>query len=110
MHPRLRDPDPANRKTALILGMTYLTSRPSQRAVGLLLVAAATSLAAACVGGEGGDKADETADSLSFVGGSECAECHEREATAWPISSKRMGIWPWDCKRRMPASRPSASI
>jgi tetratricopeptide (TPR) repeat protein len=63
--------------------MTQRT-RPSQPILQLGIVAAATALGVACADGSGGSPAGNTSgDSLFFVGGSACAECHEGEAGTW---------------------------
>ena len=64
--------------------MTQRTPRPSQRTFPLWIVGVSAVLGAACAdGGGGGYGAGTSGDSLFFVGGSACAECHEGEATAW---------------------------
>ncbi len=63
--------------------MTKRTPCPSQRIHGLLASAAAL-LGAACADGSAGYQAGSTSgDSLFFVGGPACVECHESEAAAW---------------------------
>ena len=77
-------PQSSNPESSLIPEMTQRTPRPSQRVFSLCIVAASAVLGAACADGGGGHRGGgSSGDSLFFVGGSACGECHEGEAAAW---------------------------